>query len=63
MAETNTIVVIGSYAVGMTIVGDHFPIAGETVPGSNFLMSHGGKAPIRLWQQPAWEVMSSMGRA
>lgn len=43
MAETNTIVVIGSYAVGMTIVGDHFPIAGETVPGSNFLMSHGGK--------------------
>ena len=43
MAQTNTIVVIGSYAVGMTIVGDHFPIAGETVPGSNFLMSHGGK--------------------
>lgn len=37
------IAVIGSYAVGMTIVGDHFPIPGETVPGHDFLMCHGGK--------------------
>ena len=43
MTERKKIAVIGSYAVGMTIVGDHFPIAGETVPGSDFLMSHGGK--------------------
>lgn len=43
MSNKKKIAVIGSYAVGMTIVGDHFPIAGETVPGSDFLMSHGGK--------------------
>ena len=37
------IAVIGSYAVGMTIVGGHFPAPGETVPGRNFQMTHGGK--------------------
>jgi ribokinase len=37
------IAVIGSYAVGMTIVGERFPNPGETIQGSNFLMSHGGK--------------------
>lgn len=37
------IAVIGSYAVGMTIVGGHFPKPGETVPGRNFQMTHGGK--------------------
>jgi len=37
------IAVIGSYAVGMTIFGDHFPIAGETVPGHGFFSCHGGK--------------------
>ena len=37
------IAVVGSYAVGMTIFGDHFPIAGETVPGHGFFACHGGK--------------------
>ncbi len=37
------IIVIGSYAVGMSIVCERFPVAGETVPGSEFLLSHGGK--------------------
>lgn len=37
------IAVIGSYAVGMTISCDHFPVRGETVPGNNFEMMHGGK--------------------
>lgn len=37
------IAVIGSYAVGMTIVGKHFPKAGETVPGRDFQMMGGGK--------------------
>ena len=37
------IAVIGSYAVGMTISGDHFPVPGETVPGHDFVMCHGGK--------------------
>ncbi|WP_230397768.1 ribokinase [Novisyntrophococcus fermenticellae] len=37
------IAVIGSYAVGMTIVGKHFPKVGETVPGRDFQMMGGGK--------------------
>lgn len=37
------IAVIGSYAVGMTIACDHFPVRGETVPGHNFEVMHGGK--------------------
>ena len=37
------IAVVGSYAVGMTIFGDHFPMPGETVPGYGFFMCHGGK--------------------
>lgn len=37
------IAVVGSYAVGMTIVGSHFPKPGETVPGRDFQMVHGGK--------------------
>ena len=37
------VAVIGSYAVGMTIACGHFPAAGETVPGRNFEMMHGGK--------------------
>lgn len=37
------IAVIGSYAVGMTICCDHFPVGGETVPGHNFEAMHGGK--------------------
>ena len=41
--EKKQIVVIGSYAVGMTISCGHFPAAGETVPGKNFSMMHGGK--------------------
>lgn len=41
--DKKKIAVIGSYAVGMTIAGDHFPIPGETVPGHDFVMCHGGK--------------------
>ena len=37
------IAVIGSYAVGMTICCDHFPVGGETVPGNKFQAMHGGK--------------------
>ncbi|MBS1181442.1 MAG: PfkB domain protein [Proteobacteria bacterium] len=37
------ITVIGSYAVGMTISCARFPTEGETVPGRNFNMLHGGK--------------------
>lgn len=37
------IAVIGSYAVGMTICCDHFPVGGETVAGNNFQAMHGGK--------------------
>ena len=37
------VAVIGSYAVGMTIACSHFPAAGETVPGRDFEMMHGGK--------------------
>lgn len=37
------IAVIGSYAVGMTIVGEHFPKPGETVPGHDFQAMRGGK--------------------
>lgn len=41
--EKQKIAVVGSYAVGMTIYGDHFPTPGETVPGYNFFSCHGGK--------------------
>lgn len=41
--ERQKIAVIGSYAVGMTIMGEHFPKPGETVPGHDFVAMHGGK--------------------
>ena len=37
------ITVIGSYAVGMTIKTERFPLCGETVPGHGFSVLHGGK--------------------
>lgn len=37
------ITVIGSYAVGMTMECQEFPVAGETVKGHNFRRLHGGK--------------------
>lgn len=37
------IAVIGSYAVGMTMTGETFPTPGQTVPGHDFVMVHGGK--------------------
>lgn len=43
MEKREKIAVIGSYAVGMTIIADHFPVAGETVSGRNFEKMHGGK--------------------
>ncbi len=35
--------VVGSFAVGMTIRAPHFPVAGETLRGSDFDMGPGGK--------------------
>lgn len=43
MVKKAKLAVIGSYAIGMTITCDHFPVGGETVPGSNFQLMHGGK--------------------
>jgi len=44
MKETKSrIVVIGSYAVGMTMSCARFPKSGETVKGSGFRALHGGK--------------------
>lgn len=37
------VAVIGSYAVGMTISCDRFPVGGETVVGRSFEKMHGGK--------------------
>ena len=37
------ICVIGSYAVGMTMYTERFPVPGETVPGRGFQQFHGGK--------------------
>jgi ribokinase len=37
------IVVVGSFAVGLTMKTDRFPSAGETVLGSNYRTDHGGK--------------------
>jgi len=37
------ICVVGSFAVGMTIRAPHFPVAGETLRGSDFDMGPGGK--------------------
>jgi len=37
------ITVVGSFAVGMTIRAPHFPVAGETLLGSDFDMGPGGK--------------------
>ncbi len=43
MSSTVKIAVIGSYAVGMTMKCARFPVAGETVPGHDFVTIHGGK--------------------
>lgn len=43
MRPAAKIAVIGSYAVGMTMKCQKFPVGGETVPGSNFVIVHGGK--------------------
>ena len=37
------VVVVGSYGVGLTLVADRFPAAGETVVGRSFATGHGGK--------------------
>jgi len=37
------ITVVGSFAVGMTIRAPHFPVAGETLRGSDFDLGPGGK--------------------
>lgn len=43
MDKVKKVGVIGSYAVGMTITTDKFPVGGETVRGSGFKALHGGK--------------------
>lgn len=40
---TPQITVVGSFAVGMTIRAPHFPVAGETLRGSDFDLGPGGK--------------------
>lgn len=37
------VAVFGAYTIGMTIQCEKFPVGGETVPGHNFQMLHGGK--------------------
>lgn len=41
--EKPVITVVGSFAVGMTIRAPHFPVAGETLRGSDFDLGPGGK--------------------
>lgn len=43
MKQKEKIAVVGSYAVGMTIVSDYFPEPGETVSGHDFQEMKGGK--------------------
>lgn len=43
MDDQPVITVVGSFAVGMTIRAPHFPVAGETLRGSDFNMGPGGK--------------------
>ncbi len=44
MSEKQAVVtVVGSYAVGMTIECQEFPVSGQTVKGHNFRLLHGGK--------------------
>ena len=43
MKQKEKIAVVGSYAVGMTIVSDYFPEPGETVSGHEFQEMKGGK--------------------
>lgn len=40
---TPQITVVGSFAVGMTIRAPHFPVAGETLRGTDFDLGPGGK--------------------
>lgn len=42
-AKKPGIAVVGSFAVGMTIRAPHFPVAGETLRGSDFDLGPGGK--------------------
>jgi ribokinase len=43
MSHDAHIVVVGSFAVGLTMKTDRFPSAGETVLGSGYRTDHGGK--------------------
>jgi len=43
MSRDAHIVVVGSFAVGLTMKTDRFPSAGETVLGSGYRTDHGGK--------------------
>ena len=49
------IAVIGSYAVGMTISGDHFPVPGRRCRGMILSCVTAARVRIRRWQQPGWE--------
>lgn len=43
MAGQPRVTVVGSFAVGITLRAARFPVAGETLPGSDFDMGPGGK--------------------
>ena len=43
MSRKPIITVVGSFAVGMTLRAERFPVAGETLVGSDFDMGPGGK--------------------
>ena len=43
MSRVAHIVVVGSFAVGLTMKADRFPTTGETVLGSGYRTDHGGK--------------------
>jgi ribokinase len=43
MNRDDRVAVVGSFAVGLTMKVDRFPVSGETLLGSGYRMDHGGK--------------------
>jgi len=48
------ITVVGSFAVGLTLRAARFPVAGETLLGTDFDMGPGGKGSTRQWGRRGW---------
>ena len=57
------VTVVGSYAVGMTLRTDRFPVGGETRHGSDFDMGPGGKGRTRRSRPLGWVRTWSWSRA